>query len=1281
MPEQPPEQSSGPFDTLLPTILPDSSPPTAANPTGGLAALARADQRSRWSRGERVLVEAYLEQFPQLSLSPEVVVELIYNEYLLRCAQGETISSEEFLRRFPGYREALVQKFAWEETLGPGGEANRNAQTEQPEQTLAAPPPDSDHPVTLGLPLPTCAGDQPGERVPNGSPEVPVAGPNRSVLETFALPPGDPSTRIMEPPSQSRFVSVPGFEILEELGRGGMGVVYKARHLRLKRIVALKMILAGAHASRDLIARFLTEAQAVAQLQHPHIVQIYEIGEQGGLPFFSLEFVEGGSLERELAGRPQDPARAAQRAEILARAMHVAHQKGIVHRDLKPGNILLTRDGTPKITDFGLAKDLGSEHPRTEAGSVLGTPSYMAPEQAFGKLDRIGPPTDVYALGAILYEMLTGRPPFLGATPMDTLLLVRTTEPVPVRRLQPRAPRDLETICSKCLQKDPGKRYGSAQDLADDLQRWLEHKPILARPAGFVEVTAKWVRRNRALAALLLVIFLSLLGGVVAGVWFTLLLKSERDIATWQKQEAEYQKTVAEGEREKAHKERAVAVEQKQRAEEQTQETLRQKQEVERQKKEVEKQRHEADIARKQAESNARLALENAELAQKNEGEARKNRDLAEERYRKIIQTVDRFFTQVSESTLLYEPGMEPLRLALLRQARNFYSDFLREREDDPSLQMEVGRSLFRLGLVTAEIEGPRAGIKQLRQALTHFVQLSTKDKTNRTLLQEQAKTWLQLGRLERLASQPKESGEAYTRAVELWKQLTAAEPKTLDFRNGLASSFLGLGNLYQAQNNKEKALVEYRQALGLRQELHAAEPHNEGYLRDLAIAWANLASVATGAEATRASQEALLAQRQLVKEYPGRARYRADLGMTLYNQANAHRLARQLDSAIADYQEAISIYTLLTQTHSAVHEFSARLAMIYTNLAVARGSKGQTRERDEAAQKAREILEELTRRHPDIPDYRVGLALHHANEGSRLLDRKDPAAARKSFQIAEEILQSVVKGHPEVPRYRAELASLHFKQSRLAIREEKKEEAVKAQMRAARLWSELVRTGKLDPVYRLDFLECCGKLGEHIATGTHPEEELKDILNHCTRGTEVAEAMLAEQSAGAEVPGALHKVLYYRALCLDRLGGYPEAVRAWNRALQLKENRLRVLLQTKRALSLAGTSDYALAIVEAGKLEPEAEKSGWVAYDLAQAYARAAQAARRNPALGEANRTRLVSQYQSTAVRFLRQAAQKGYFKADSARTDFLAERDFKGLRDRADYQELVAGLKKGAG
>jgi serine/threonine protein kinase len=350
--------------------------------------------------------------------------------------------------------------------------------------------------------------------------QVPEASRPRRAAETPSVFPEGadcPDTVLDQARSRAK-IAVPGYEILGELGRGGMGVVYKARHLQLKRLAALKMILTGAHASADQLVRFRREAGAAARLQHPNIVHVYEIGEHDGLPYFAQEFMAGGSLGQRLRVSALPPLAAAQIVATLAQAMQAAHDAGIIHRDLKPDNVLLTGSGVCKITDFGLAKQLDSESVKTQSDAIIGTPSYMAPEQASGKIRDIGPLSDVYALGAILYECLTGRPPFKAATAMDTLVQVRTEDPVPPRRLQPKLPRDLETICLKCLEKQPRQRYASAAALADDLKRFVNHEPIHARRVRSWERAAKWIRRRPAAAALVSLLVALGLGLPIAGL-------------------------------------------------------------------------------------------------------------------------------------------------------------------------------------------------------------------------------------------------------------------------------------------------------------------------------------------------------------------------------------------------------------------------------------------------------------------------------------------------------------------------------------------------------------------------------------------------------------------------------------------------------------------------------------------------------------------------------------------------------------------------------------------
>ncbi|MFN0125433.1 MAG: protein kinase domain-containing protein, partial [Verrucomicrobiales bacterium] len=315
-----------------------------------------------------------------------------------------------------------------------------------------------------------------------------------------------------------------GYVLLEEVARGGMGIVYKARQQQVQRTVALKVMVSGQFSSPDSVERFLTEADAAASLDHPNIVPVYEVGEFEGQPFFSMKLIDGRSLAHRLAGleSPMPQREAAELLAKLARAVHYAHQRGILHRDIKPGNVMLDAQGEPHLMDFGLAKLVENDSTLTRTMAMLGTPSYMSPEQARGQTKELTTAVDVYGLGAILYELLAGQPPFAGGTTMETVRQVLEKELRRPSVFNPAVDRDLDTICLKCLEKDPGRRYGSAEALASDLDRWRRHEPILARPSPPLERTVKWIRRNPGVFAALSVIALSLTAGATVSTWLAL---------------------------------------------------------------------------------------------------------------------------------------------------------------------------------------------------------------------------------------------------------------------------------------------------------------------------------------------------------------------------------------------------------------------------------------------------------------------------------------------------------------------------------------------------------------------------------------------------------------------------------------------------------------------------------------------------------------------------------------------------------------------------------------
>jgi serine/threonine-protein kinase len=391
--------------------------------------------------------------------------------------------------------------------------------------------------------------------------------------ETMAA--SDHRTAVLPPGSRVGYFG--DYELLAEIARGGMGVVYRARQGSLDRVVALKMIRAGEFATAAEARRFRQEVEAVAALDHPHVVPIYEVGEHEGRAYYTMRLLEGGSLAGRLAefavprAAPRADARvrqvrAAGLIAMVARAVHHAHQRGVLHRDLKPSNVLLDPDGTPAVTDFGLARRLDAASSLTATGAVIGTPSYMAPEQARGGRE-ITTQADVYGLGAVLYELLTGRPPFKGADALDTLAQVREREPAAPRAACPAVDRDLETITLKCLEKDPARRYPSADALADDLDRWGNGVPVEARPAGWAERLGKSVRRNRELAVAAAVVFLGLAAGTAVSTWQAVRATTAERIARRDRDRAQKAEEKAEGEAERARREAEEAAMWRRRAE------------------------------------------------------------------------------------------------------------------------------------------------------------------------------------------------------------------------------------------------------------------------------------------------------------------------------------------------------------------------------------------------------------------------------------------------------------------------------------------------------------------------------------------------------------------------------------------------------------------------------------------------------------------------------------------------------------------------------------------
>ena len=828
---------------------------------------------------------------------------------------------------------------------------------------------------------------------------------------------GDATAAPSASSTRSGFPGGLNYEILSELGRGAMGVVYRARQKGLNRLVALKMILAGGMAGRAELARFQAEAEAVAAIDHPNIVKIFEVGALDGKPYFSLEFVSGGSLDGRVGETPQDAAQSARLVAQVARGMAYAHRRGIVHRDLKPANILLalpegadpTRvplgDCLPKVSDFGLVKKIDDDSSRTRDGAIMGTPSYMAPEQAMGLNKEVGPAADIHALGGILYDLLTGSPPFRGSTVMETIQQVIHREPPSPRMVLESVPRDLATICMKCLEKNPQKRYATADLLADDLDRYLRGEPVLARPAPWTERVAKWARRKPAQAAL-----------AASGAVITLLLAGSGFM-------------LARFEAEKRQMAQAEAQRQEQEA--QTQKRLRER----------------ADELR--------------QLAEQRRAQAQAN-------FQQACQAVDSLLDRIGGARLAHEPRLELLRKELLGEAAQFYRRFNDQSAgDDPAIGLQQASILRHLAGIASLMGDKREAENHLRTALARLLSGEPAEAGGRWI-DETIETRQALGEIlvERRALAEARS------MLEQAISLAARHPGRV--RAEVAQVKLDAAELEKLDGKPAKAAELLDSAIGdlsLRADDPAATARAQANLRlgNALVARARLAVEA----GDRAKAESLLDQsvgraEKLLEGSPKLPEGRVLLSAALVARADLNR-DEAPGKAKSDMDRASDTLENLVTDFPATPEYRQQQAALLVSLANFHLAQGDPAQAEATLDRALSVREDLTRRVPWVPEYDRQLAGALNDRGllfqtARRLDR-----AEKSYLESEKKLRALVAAHPGASDYRQELAKTLLNLAALRIQQKQPQTAGPLSDEAISLLAGLVERFPQEPARRVE--------------------------------------------------------------------------------------------------------------------------------------------------------------------------------------------------------------------
>jgi eukaryotic-like serine/threonine-protein kinase len=987
--------------------------------------------RIAWPR-----VEDYVARYPALGPLRDLPADVIEEEFSVRHLYGDRPGVEEYLSRFGAWHPQLGEQLA---------EVRRGL------AAARTPPP----------PEKTAASGSLGKNVQAGK----------------------------------RIRYLGDYELLEELGRGGMGVVFKARQISLNRVVAVKMILSGLLASDEAVRRFRSEAENAARLGHPGIVPIFEVGEHEGLHYFSMAYVEGQSLSRMIAEHPLPPREAARIMALTAEAVAFAHGQGVIHRDLKPANILIDESGKPRITDFGLAKRLDEDSSFSHSGAAIGTPSYMPPEQASGHSKRIDARSDVYSLGATLYAMLSGRPPFQADNPSDTCLQVIQQEPIPLRQLNPKVPRDLETICLKCLEKEPRRRYASAREYAEEIARHLRGEPIRARPVGPSERLWRWCKRKPAVSGLAASAVFLLLAGVSVSAYFAVeagtrakeaVIERDRADANFQKaREAvdKYFTGVSESE--------LLEVPGLQPLRKSLLETaLRYYNGF------IEQQKHNPELQNELASAYLRVAEVTKEIGTKTE--ALNSAGKACEILRQLLEKSPGdpgFRSRLAKSldtlaNLQFQVGKSQEAEANYQEALKISETVAREKPENPAFQNLFAEICHDLGVFKNKTARLEEAISHLHQAVKIRERLSRKNPSEYKYRQDLANDYNSLAALQMDEGRIKQSLQYHEQAVAMLAELSTRHPDILGPKRDLGSCLLVYGWALSAAGHNEEATAHFQNAVKIINELVEQNPSVTEFRNELAGVREGLGHLADKKakrqEAMAHFEESLRIRQQVVKDDPSKVDYQNDLAGSYNLIAMAQTHLGQPGKSLQNHSKAIEILERLARANPSVTEYRLELASSHNMLGLAQEALSDWVKAEASYSKAIQIEKDLLAQNPRLVDLRIQLGGGYCNMGNLLGRQKKYLEAETWYNRAVAELKVLT----EIP--------LPFASARRFLRNVYcgRAKALEGQSRyreALRDWENVIRLNDdqlLDGMFRSGLAMSLVRNGQH-ARATREAERL----------------------------------------------------------------------------------------------------------------------------------------------------------------------------------------------